>query len=75
MNDPFRLIGVEPSQDTTEALIKMAADAGRGELIGIAYVAMYRGREYYIGFTGECARNTTWTRGMVADLHDELKQK
>lgn len=65
-------MAVEQSSDTVKALQELTKDGKAGELIGIAYVAMYRGRDYYIGYTGECVRNTTWTRGMLADLFDAL---
>lgn len=74
MRPPFRFVGTAPSDDTIEALKELLAAAKRGELIGVAFAAMFRRREYVVGYTGECARNPTFTRGMVADLHDDLRK-
>ena len=72
---PFTLVKLPPSDDTRKVLEQMVLEADRGELIGIAYVAMYQGRDYYVGYTGECARNPTWTRGMIGDLWDALRAR
>lgn len=72
MRPPFRFVGTAPSDDTIATLGELLAAAQRGELIGVAFAAMYRRREYAVGYTGECARNPTFTRGMVSDLHDDL---
>jgi hypothetical protein len=69
---PFRYVGAEPSADTIAVLTDLLAAAKAGELIGVAFAAMYRKREYVVGYTGECARNPTFTRGMVAALNDDL---
>jgi hypothetical protein len=72
LRPPFTFVGVEPSHDTIEVLKQLLADAKKGELIGLSFAAMYRRREYAVGFTGECARNRTFARGMVDTLHDDL---
>ncbi len=68
----YKLVEDTLSSDTVEALTVLLERAKRGELQGVAYVAMYRGRQYTAGVTGECRRNPTFTRGMVAGLDDEL---
>lgn len=60
------------SEDTVEALEALTQRARDGQLIGIAYVVMYKGRTYTAGAAGECRRNPTFTRGMLAHLDDAL---
>jgi len=71
--EPFRLVRDQLSFDTIECLRELLAHAERGDVLGIAYAAMYTGREYVVGATGEARRSTTFARGMVDDLHDELR--
>lgn len=72
MRAPFKFLGLNPSHDTIVVLKELLKSAQDGELIGIAFAAMYRRREYITGWTGECNRNPTFARGMVDDLHDDL---
>lgn len=50
----------------------MLADARRGDLIGVAFAAIYRQRRYVVDTTGEAHRDPLITRGMVMDLSDLL---
>jgi len=68
MKAPFRLVGREPSRDTIAVLTELLAEAKAGRLLGVAFVAMHKAREYEIGYTGECARSPTFTQGMLLDL-------
>lgn len=72
MSEPFRLVAKVKDRATIEVLRDMIKAAENGELIGLAFVAMYERREYNIGYTGECARNPTYARGMIQDLMDDL---
>lgn len=72
MSEPFRLVKKVKDRATIEVLRDMIRDAEKGELIGLAFVSMYERREYNIGYTGECARNPTYARGMILDLLDDL---
>jgi hypothetical protein len=72
MKAPFRLIREEISHDTVECLDQLREMAQRGELIGIAFVAMRKGRNFLAHATGETYRNPTFTRGMLRDLDDSL---
>jgi len=69
---PYHLVQDGLSKDTKRALEQLVEDANNGDVIGLAYVAMYRQREYRAGATGECRRNPTFTRGMVRALDDVL---
>jgi len=69
---PFHLVQDGLSSDTIKALQSLLAEAESGQLIGLAYVAMYKRREYTASATGEARRNPTFTRGMLAALDDVL---
>jgi hypothetical protein len=68
----FSLVPDPISHDTIECLKELLARAKSGEVIGIAYVAMLRRRQYFADAAGECHRNPTHARGMVRALDDEL---
>ena len=53
------------SQDTVETLETLLEQAKAGELVGLAYVAVYRGAEYECDTTGYAAEHTTLTIGMM----------
>lgn len=71
---PFQAARQSASHDTIEALEQMLDEARRGRLIGIACVAMYKRREFYVNATGEAYRSPTFSRGMVATLDDYLRE-
>jgi hypothetical protein len=72
MASRFRLVGKATSEDVVEALEVLLAQARKGDLIGIAYAAMFTRRQYIVDTAGECRRNPTFTRGMVRALDDRL---
>ena len=63
------------SSDTVSCLRELLARAERGEVVGIAYAALQRGRRYTVDACGEADRNPTFARGMVDALSDELKSR
>jgi transposase len=69
---PFTLIKAGNSDDTVACLRQLLQEAERGEVVGVAYCAMLRRREYVINVCGEAHRSPTFTRGMVAALDDHL---
>ena len=72
----LRLVANEAvSRDTVSCLRDLLARAERGEVVGIAYAAMQRGRRYTLHVCGEADRNPTFARGMVDALGDELKAR
>lgn len=71
---PFQLVPNTLSRDTMEALGELCRQAKDGELIGMAYVALYRGRVYTVDAAGEAFRNPTFTRGILRALDDMLGQ-
>lgn len=74
MNPPFTLVPDEISHDTKDCLAQLAAQAADGDVIGIAYAVMYRGRHFIVNTAGELHRNPTFARGAVAALDDELSR-
>jgi len=67
MRPPFRLVPDTVSGDTVKALRYLLAEAKKGQIIGVAYVAMYKRREFIANAAGEAKRSPTFTRGMIAD--------
>lgn len=74
MKPPFRLVPDMLSVDTAACTRELADDAAKGKLIGIGFVAMYKDRTWISNVAGECERNPTWTRGMIAKLDDQLAE-
>lgn len=68
----YHLVPDSLSEDTIDALHVMHSRAKQGQILGIAYVVMYKRREFATGATGECRNNPIFTRGMVASLDDAL---
>lgn len=72
MKTPFRLIGDQISHDSVSCLEQLLEMAKRGELIGVALVAMMKRRQFITHAAGEAHRNPTFTRGMLRALDDDL---
>jgi len=72
---PFRLVPDDISADVVECLEQLHTHAAQGQIYGVAFVVMYKGRRYIANSAGECARNPTFTRGLVAALDDHLRDK
>ena len=60
--------------ETIECLETLLERAKKGEVIGIAFAAMIKQRGYIANTSGECYRNPTFTRGMIAALDDHLER-
>ncbi len=75
MTLPFRLVQDTISDDTVKALEKLLRMARRGQVIGIAFAAMYNRREFIVNAAGEAARSPVFARGMVAALDDALARQ
>ena len=70
----LRLVAADAvSRDTVQCLRDLLARAERGEVVGLAYAAMQRGRRYTVHACGEADRNPTFARGMVDALQDEMR--
>lgn len=77
LRPPFQLVAINGgvSRDTIACLRELLKRAENGEVIGVAYAAMYKHRKYTVNACGEADRNPTFARGMVAALGDELAQR
>ncbi len=63
------------SHDTVRCLEQLLEMARAGEVVGIAFAAMYRRRRYMLDTAGEAHRNLTYALGMVSALADEIGQR
>jgi hypothetical protein len=62
------------AHDTIRALEQLLRDARKGELVGIAYAALYSSHRHgCVRVTDDARENPTFTRGMVSALDDELR--
>lgn len=72
MKPPFTLIPDTVSTDTVECLKLLLRRARRGEVIGLAYCAVLKQRNYIVNTAGVAYQSPTFARGMVAALDDQL---
>lgn len=72
---PFRLVPDQISKDTIECLEQLLDAAKRGQVIGMAYAAMLKRREYIVNTAGIAHDSPTFARGMVAALDDSLSER
>lgn len=75
MKSPYGLVQDTISDDTVEALQHLLAEARKGKVIGVAFVAMYKERQFIANAAGEAKRSPVFTRGMVACLDDVLARQ
>lgn len=74
MRKPFHLSTVDDvSRDTVECLRSLLEAAERGEVIGVAWAAMHKRRQYTVHACGEAHRNPTFSSGMVGALWFDLQ--
>ena len=67
-----RLVRDSVSHNTVQCLRQLLEGAERGEIIGLAFAAVLKGRRYMVNSAGEAHRNPTFSRGMLLSLDDEL---
>lgn len=72
MRRPYILIPDSVSKDTVECLQTLLHHARLGDVTGLAFTALLKRRAYIANTAGECHRDPTFARGMVAALHDQL---
>jgi hypothetical protein len=75
MKAPFTLVRDSISHDTVYALEELLKAARKGDVIGLAYTAMLKSRQFIVNTAGEPHRNPTFALGMVRLLDDELVQR
>ncbi|WHZ12092.1 MAG: hypothetical protein OJF60_002533 [Burkholderiaceae bacterium] len=71
----LELIPDQVSHDTVECLETLLRYARAGDVIGIAFAAALKRRAYVADTAGECSRNPTFARGMIAALDDRLSAR
>lgn len=72
MKRPFRPIPDELPTETVAALAELLEQAKGGRVLGMAFAVMYRGGTYIVNATDEARRSPTFSRGMIAELDDEM---
>lgn len=75
MKEPFRLVPDKLSEDTIECLEQLLAYAKAGQVYGIVFSAMFKGRRIIANSAGECSRNPRFARGMTKDIDDHLRDR
>jgi hypothetical protein len=73
MTGPFKLVAQPISHDSIEALNELLTQAKQGNLIGVAFAAMYEKGNYSVDVAGEAYKSPTFARGMVKALDDRLR--
>jgi hypothetical protein len=57
--------GRNVNHDTVDMLRQLLREAEAGELVGVAWVGMYAGRQWDFQACGEVRRDPAWTAGML----------
>lgn len=71
----MKLLKPEVSRDTVRCLEGLLEAARAGEVVGVAYAAIHRRRNFRVHLCGEAYRSPVFARGCVAVLDDELSQR
>lgn len=72
MKPPFRLVPDGIPEDIDGCLTDLYEN--RDDLIGFAFVAMYKQRRIVVNAAGEAIRSPIFARGAVASLDDFFKE-
>jgi hypothetical protein len=75
MRRPFTLIQSTGSKDTARCVAELQQSVAEKRLLGLAYVALYAGRNYELHACGEADRSPTFTAGAVGILKRQLEDK
>lgn len=75
MRRPFTLVPSSGSNDTARCVEELQAGVAQKRLLGLAYVAIYAGRNYEVHSCGEADRSPTFTAGAVGILRRHLEDK
>lgn len=75
MKQPYTLLPDTVSKDTVRCLETLLEHARSGAVIGVAYAAVLRQRNFIVSAAGEAHRSPTFARGMVAALDDKLSER
>jgi hypothetical protein len=72
---PYHLVPDNISGETIQALRELLQQAEDGEIIGVAFCAMYQRQEYIVNTAGEARRSPTFTSGMVEQLQNYVSSR
>lgn len=72
MRPPFVLVQTRDVSDTAKCVEALSAGIKDKSVIGLAYVVIYRERNYEAHVCGEAARSPTFTDGALGALHRKL---
>lgn len=72
MKPPFILVPAHTPEELEDALVFMLDETRQGEMIGLAYGAMFRRRKYIVSTAGEARRSPVFALGVVNVLAAEL---
>lgn len=75
MRRPFTLVPSNGSNDPDKCVADLQSAVTSRRLLGLAYVAIYAGRNYEIHACGEADRSPTFTAGAVGILRRRLEDK
>lgn len=75
MKRPFILVQSTGSKDTARCVRELNESVAQKRLLGLAYVAIYAGRNYELHACGEADRSPTFTAGAVGILRRQLEDK
>lgn len=75
MRRAFTLVQSRGSNDTARCVAELQEGVESKRLLGIAYVAIYAGRNYEVHACGEAERSPTFTAGAVGILRRHLEDK
>jgi len=70
---PYQLIRDTISRDTVEAARQIHEASESGEVLGMFFGLMLKRRRFVVNVAGECLRDPTFARGMLAAMDDELR--
>lgn len=75
LNAKAQLIAIDRcvSRDTVECLRGLLRQAEQGEVVGIAYAAMHRGRHFHTESCGEANRNPAFASAMAGALWFDIQ--
>jgi hypothetical protein len=68
----LKVVPLRPDPELVNTLVRLAEQANRGELSGLAYVAMYKGREYQGNAVGRAKSFPAYALGLLAALEAHL---
>jgi hypothetical protein len=70
----FQLVTQSVSRDAEECASALLDRIRRGDIRGLAFVALMPRNRYFTGVCGECVADPTGVRGAILALDDEMRE-